>query len=477
MSIINELGGIILKFVLILIFYLYSTFTFIQTIFYSKKPKERVIIFTRFPQENSTKKRLIPKFGAKFAANLQKEMTSFIVKKVSLIQVLRETEIYIYYTHNDQELDYKNEMKEWLGDSYNYIQQNGKDLGEKLINSVRDAFDSGIEKVVIIGSDIPDINHHILDRSFNILDKMDAVIGPAKDGGYYLIGLKNGKEYETIFKNVIWGTSSVYEETISRFKNGRFKWGTLDILEDIDEPEDVVIWEKSKSKIEEKEKISVIIPTFNEEEFIEKSIKSLKKYSNNIEIIVVDGGSDDETVNIVKSIKDVSLYEIKGGKSIQMNFGAKNSSGDILLFLHADTIVPTHFDTMIRETVKLRKTSLGAFSFGVSSDIYGIKTMEKFTNWRCRQLQLPYGDQGLFLYKKDFKGYKEIPFMEDYEFVKRYQEEGIVRILNSPCITSARRWEKNGVFYSVFLNQIFILLYNFGVSPQTLKLWYYGKNK
>ena len=162
-----------------------------------------------------------------------------------------------------------------------------------------------------------------------------------------------------------------------------------------------------------------------------------------------------------------------------MNTGVEYSTGEILFFLHGDTIVPKNFDTIIRTTLKeSRDTILGAFSFQTDvENLFGMKLMNRVTNWRSRMFQLPYGDQGLFLLKKDFIencGFADMNFFEDFEFVTKIQKKGFVRIANVPTITSSRRWIKKGVFYSVFLNQILVILYLFGATPDQLGHLYYS---
>jgi uncharacterized protein len=193
---------------------------------------------------------------------------------------------------------------------------------------------------------------------------------------------------------------------------------------------------------------------------------------------VVDGGSDDNTLEIASEL-DCVVIESDRGKSIQMNAGAHYATGEILLFLHGDSLVPKNYDTMIRSTLKESSdTILGAFSFETDNEnLMGMSLLNRMTNWRCRMLQLPYGDQGLFLFKKKFDeigGFSDINFFEDFEFVRKLQKNGFIRILNSPLITSSRRWVKKGVFYSVFLNQWLIICYYFGTSTDQLAKWYYS---
>eukprot|EP01080_Neovahlkampfia_damariscottae_P000986 gene986-9893_t len=414
-----------------------------------------------------------PKLTEKESTELQTQMTQHMIKKICRLYSKRNFVLEIRYAANPKLKNPQKEMERWLGNNFIYKKQIGKDLGSKMTNAFKESFEDGFENILLLGSDIPDIDHkEHLDTSFSYLIKheKDCVIGPAYDGGYYLIGLNkrvSTKYWDEIFKNISWGTKEVLNETKPILRQYNIKYSLLEKLNDVDLPEDIEIWENAKNEMEnyEKEKkISVIIPVLNEGKNFLNSISSMK-HGKNIEIIglsfllnfnyqVVDGGSEDETIEIASELPNVTLIETTKGKANQMNTGAEYSTGDILFFLHGDTIVPKHFDTIIRTTlIESRDTIMGAFSFQTDIDnLFGMKLMNRVTNWRSRMLQLPYGDQGLFINKQVFidnGGFPDIDFFEDFQFVRRIQKKGFIRIANAPAITSSRRWIKKGVFYSI----------------------------
>lgn len=223
--------------------------------------------------------------------------------------------------------------------------------------------------------------------------------------------------------------------------------------------------------------ISVIIPTLNEELTLEKSLISVGN-SKEVEIIVSDGGSDDATLAIAERLVHKTLSS-PAGRGAQMNQGAAAASGDILLFLHADTILPVGWDDFLRTALSDKKIAGGAFSFSLSSSHSGCSPSFSFislmVNLRSRLLKLPYGDQAIFIRRELFEklgGFREIPIMEDVELVKGMRRLGRLKILNLPVITSSRRWEKEGWIKTTVRNLLLLFLYRLGVSPERLYRFY-----
>ncbi|NWF54186.1 MAG: TIGR04283 family arsenosugar biosynthesis glycosyltransferase, partial [Syntrophaceae bacterium] len=163
------------------------------------------------------------------------------------------------------------------------------------------------------------------------------------------------------------------------------------------------------------------------------------------------------------------------GRGRQMNLGAREASGDVLLFLHADTRLPEGFAPCIRGILSRPGISAGAFLFHLDARSPGLSLIQKIANWRSRVFQFPYGDQGIFLKKGLFEelgGYPEMPIMEDYELIRRLKKRGRIYTAPLPALTSARRWEELGVWRTTILNQIIVLAYYLGISPRTLARWY-----
>lgn len=227
-------------------------------------------------------------------------------------------------------------------------------------------------------------------------------------------------------------------------------------------------------------KISIIIPVLNEAATLAATLINIQS-AQNVEVLVVDSGSRDGTVQLAQSL-GVRVLSAPAGRAHQMNAGAKAAVGDILLFLHADTLLPAHFDAMVRMASKDNKGSAahrtpvgGAFQLRINAPLPGLRLVETGVNWRSRWLQMPYGDQGIFLDQDVFHkigGFPELPIMEDFELMRRLRRLGRIVIIPEPVLTSGRRWLRLGILQTTLINQIVIIAYLIGVPPQKIARWY-----
>lgn len=143
--------------------------------------------------------------------------------------------------------DAKDEMEHWLGDHFEYFPQHGDDLGEKLHNAIAEMLNQKYDKVVLVGSDIPTLDSTTIVRAFTNLDDYDVVLGPCKDGGYYLIGMK--KPYPTLFQDMAWSTSIVLQQTIQKARQAQLDIVQLEVKSDIDSYDEVVeLWNYLKKR-------------------------------------------------------------------------------------------------------------------------------------------------------------------------------------------------------------------------------------
>ena len=219
--------------------------------------------------------------------------------------------------------------------------------------------------------------------------------------------------------------------------------------------------------------ISVIIPTYNEAENIQRTIDRLNSCkSSDIEIIVVDGGSEDETMTIAVQC-GAKVLVANPGRAAQMNAGAAIAQGSILLFLHADTSVPKGFDRWIQES--LDDAIAGAFDLKIAGENWPLRGVEWGVAIRSRICQLPYGDQGIFLKADTFHrlgGFPELPIMEDFVFMRTLRKQGRIAIVPAAVLTSARRWQTQGIWQTTLMNQVMIVGFYLGVKPDRLRAWY-----
>ena len=217
--------------------------------------------------------------------------------------------------------------------------------------------------------------------------------------------------------------------------------------------------------------VSIIIPVLNEADRIGDLLKHLP---DNIETIVVDGGSTDSTVEIAASQADQIISSEKG-RARQMNAGAAVASGEILLFLHADSFLPRNFLYHLQKFYVLDK-AWGRFDVRIENEKRVFRIIEAMMNLRSRMTGICTGDQAIFMKRSVFNrvgGFAIIPLMEDIEISKRLKKISKPFCINNPTLTSARRWLKGGILPTILLMWWLRLAYHFGVSPEHLANHYY----
>jgi len=436
--------------------------------------RKRLIIFTRYPEPGTTKTRMIPALGAGGAADLQRWMTDHLVAKVKPLIEQWSLTVEVRFEGGSERL-----MREWLGPSFSYRHQGRGDIGRRMQRALEDGFQEGYTSIVIIGSDVPDISSAIIHRAFEELQKNSLVLGPAGDGGYYLIGMQKVNEdqaYPELFEAINWGTSEVLSQTIAAAHQIGIGYALLDTLKDVDRPADLKVWNRalrSQSNLTAKKHISIIIPTLNEANVVGETITRLLK-SEQVEILVVDGGSSDGTDEIAREL-GARVLATAPSKAGQMNAGAAEAQGAVLLFLHADTRLPENFEEKVLTAAARRGFCAGAFTLEIDSTDRGMRFIERAANWRARIFKMPYGDQALFVSRNLFLeigGFADYPIMEDFELVRRLKKKGKIAILPDSVKTSPRRWQNLGVLTTWLLNQIILVAYFIGIPPRRLASWY-----
>lgn len=445
--------------------------------FGEKMPRERLIVFTRFPEPGKTKTRLIPALGPEGAAELQRMMTEHFTAQARRFAEGRDTAIEIRHAGGGAD-----RMARWLGSDFVFRAQSDGDLGRRMLSAFRGAFAAGADRAVTAGADCPLITPEILRQAFDRAADHDLVLGPSRDGGYYLIGLR--RAIAELFEGIAWGTGEVFDRTMAIAKSMGLSVALLETLDDVDRPEDLHIWEKACKEAElpplADARISVVIPALNEAEGIETTL-NLVLDSEGVEAIVADGGSTDATAEAARAL-GAKVIDSDKGIAKQMNAGAAEASGDILLFLHADTYLPAGYAGDIRRALGRAGVVAGAFELEIEAEGRPFRRVERYVNWRSRARRMPYGDQGLFLRADLFVeigGFPEIAIMEDYEILRRLRSRGGIYIIPRRVRTSARRWEEVGVWRASIFNQAAVILYRLGVAPERIARWYRkgGKRK
>ncbi|MFN5028120.1 MAG: TIGR04283 family arsenosugar biosynthesis glycosyltransferase [Burkholderiales bacterium] len=222
--------------------------------------------------------------------------------------------------------------------------------------------------------------------------------------------------------------------------------------------------------------LSIIIPAHNEAEQIAQSLVPLQSFrARGAEVIVVDGGSNDQTVSQSEPLADRVVISPKG-RATQMNAGATVARGGVLLFLHADSILPNNADLLIASAIESGQT-WGRFDVNIRGTHFMLSIVAWFMNHRSRLTGISTGDQGLFVTRTAFDrvgGFPEQPLMEDVEICKHLRKLAPPAWLSARISTSGRRWEKHGMWRTIFLMWNLRFRYWRGASPTELHAIYYG---
>jgi rSAM/selenodomain-associated transferase 1 len=199
-----------------------------------------LLFFIKDPGKGRVKTRLASAIGDKMAVKLYRRFL------LEMLFTLNKGTFLFYLCYSPESS--LNDLKDWLGDHYLYMSQGGENLGEKMKNGFMEAFSMSFKRVVLIGSDIPDLPLEFIEEAFTSLREKDAVIGPSFDGGYYLIGFKNETFSPRVFDGIHWSTGSVFEETLRVLRQEGLTVHTLQPLRDIDTVEDLRIRDLRKKE-------------------------------------------------------------------------------------------------------------------------------------------------------------------------------------------------------------------------------------
>ena len=571
----------------------------------------RVYLFTKYPVPGRAKTRMIPALGKEGAARLHRRLVRQALQTLDAFrkgsssssrrgEEKKVVDCRVRYDDSLAGEDGESKMKAWLGLDWIYEPQGPGDLGDRMAaaTSVADGGEKGVGSVVLIGSDCPFIKPKHLKEALAALEEEegeeegkeggggnDLVVGPAKDGGYWLIGLR--RPCPELFQGVDWGTGRVLEQTLAIASSLGMKVVLLEALHDMDRPEDLKLWSPPPLT-------SIVIPTLNEASNLAATLAAvyngtsrhhaaavalleaaaasaaafplegrdgggwkarkndsssssistsssntiitatntssqqqpvlppflppqkhhhhnpkkngLKIHDPNLEIIVVDGGSTDGTQRLALALGARLVHSPLANRAAQMNLGAAAAAGDLLLFLHGDTLLPPTWEDDVRGAF-VRDPSILATAFKLKimgkSPLYRIieASITARSSWPW---SLPYGDQALAVKRKVFDllgGFPDVPIMEDYSFVQALQvlakrpppprprsrkkggreggegrEGGMyggrIELLPSCVRTSGRRWERLGVMKTTMINQCVILGWHLKIEPDRLALFY-----
>jgi rSAM/selenodomain-associated transferase 2/rSAM/selenodomain-associated transferase 1 len=438
----------------------------------------QLVVFARAPQVGHNKTRLIPALGPAAATEVYRFLANRTLESVRQLVAGDRCNALVHFTGGSRA-----EMQAAFGEDLDYCEQQGATLGERLKYAIGLAFSGGARRVVVIGTDCPDLSPRDIAQAFDELHEHDVVVGPALDGGYYLIGMH--AFHPGLFDDIDWSTSQVFEQTVQRANALGLKLHTLRRLSDVDYPEDLLAlrnpapaahWPINTTA----GRMSIVVPTLNEAEHLPATLRAIGRPSEGLEVIVVDGGSSDTTVELAQH-HGCQVFTGNRGRARQMNAGAAIATGEFLLFLHADTILPQNYRQEV-ERILARPVQAGAFPLRIDAQgqRLGLRIVEFSVAFRSRFMQMPYGDQALFFRSADFfeqAGYKNMALMEDYELMQRTRKRGPIGVAELPVRTSGRRWQKQGLVKTTLINQLCVLAFRLGYSDATIARLYKGRDQ
>ncbi len=409
--------------------------------------KKAIIIFTRVPIPGETKTRMMPWLKPAECAQLHRCFLYDIKEECQKVGA----DIYVCYTPEGKE----DGLVSVLGRDKEYFAQTGTGLGEKMYHGIQNVLSRGYDACILIGSDVPEIRAKHLQKAFSILERKDVVFGPTVDGGYYLVGMKT--PHIEVFHKQSYGHGKVLENTSRYLREHGITMGYIPKLSDMDVPEDLKRF-KERMRTDKRlqqtmtgrylmrtSRISIIVPIYNEEATIVKMQEQLRPLKNKCEIIFVDGGSTDKTLDLLSS--EFRVLHSKKGRQNQMNLGAVESGGEILFFLHCDSELPIRPLEQIRYVMKDYR--VGCFGIAFHSCNFFMWTCRVISNLRVKDRKLIFGDQGLFIERDLFFEigmFPDIPIMEDYQLSltlkERKEKIGMTR---KRIYTSDRRFPKGSI--------------------------------
>jgi rSAM/selenodomain-associated transferase 2 len=222
-------------------------------------------------------------------------------------------------------------------------------------------------------------------------------------------------------------------------------------------------------------KISVIVPTLEEAEGLDETLAAARASTEGAELIVVDGGSRDQTMDVARR-RGALVLQADSSRAGQMNHGAAEAAGDVLLFLHADTRLPRDAGALVERALRDPAVVGGCFRLEFDSRSFALRPLAYLTRFDFPLLH--YGDQAYFVRTRVFReleGYRPWPLMEDLDLWLRLRRSGRLVVIREPVVTSARRFLRTGVVRQQLKNGLIVLLFLLGVSPATLKRFYGGR--
>jgi uncharacterized protein len=435
-------------------------------------PKRALIIFLRCPEPGCVKSRLATAIGPGPAARVYEKLLRRTLGIAGDFKHQRPlVDLFLFFTP----LEKKSEIEEAYPGPWSFHCQQGTHLGQRMEEAFHEVMHQGYSQVLLVGTDLADLEPSDFNDAFQALNEGYSALGPAADGGFYLIGLD--RPCPSVFQSEVWSTNGIFARTEHVLLHAGLRAKPLQKRRDIDTPEDLHILEE---KSEFRTTLSVVIPTLSSIDQLEPFLQLVQKQiwpDDEIIVAQTEGGEPQASPHEPRQIAPrIFVVAAPRGRGLQLNRGATRARGDLLFFLHDDSVPPPNFAYSVRKIAAESELSLGCFRLAFSPSTRSLEWIAKWANWRTRVFRLPYGDQGFFCRRELYDnvgGFKRPYLMEDVDFVLHCRRRGRILVLPDSINTSPRRYLRSGVLRASLTNHLTMLLYHLGLSDRRLYSFYY----
>lgn len=421
--------------------------TFAQYAFFSRrharKHRDVVVAFFKYPVPGKVKTRLGRGVGAARATHIYHRLAVACYRQLDRLQRSGLADVAVFGAGRTM-----TSFREWLPGARHYWPQPDGDLTCRLRRAFALAFAGGAPRVAAIGTDSPSLDDDMISRAFGELRRADVVVVPNTDGGYALIAMN--QDQPRLFEDIDWSTPSVVMQTRQRAKRLGLRLSELPAVPDIDTAEDLHHLPPL---------VSVVMPVSNEERVLRRNLpalmRRLARQPHRTEVIVVDGGSSDASLEVARDSGAVVISSPRG-RGRQMNVGAAEAKGEWLWYLHADCLpAEGALEQMLAMVAKHYRRAWGYYKARIDASGAALRVIEWGVNLRSRLLSLPYGDQGLFVRRdlmQQIGGFTESPLLEDVDLVRRLARTGRPIRVRLPLLIDPRRWQRHGAWRTTAIN-------------------------
>lgn len=423
-----------------------------------------VMAFLKAPRLNLVKTRLAGEIGAERALDVYRGMV-----ERQLRQIPRGWTVEIHFSpENAQE-----EMKSWLGSNYSYVAQTGEDFGARLKNGFANAFANGRTHVLAIPGDCPELDTATLFEVMTRLHRADLVLGPANDGGLYLVALRRAAG--ELFERIPWGTPNVLSLVLARAKISGISRELLAPKDDIDDAGTYHGYLQRIVNESSGERIGIVISALNHAATIGPVIDAARQSFLYSPLVVVDGDSADDTAKIAAA-RGAQVVSAARSRGRQRRIGATAvAAADWLLFLHADCVLPGNAQALVAEFIEQPRAQIATFRLQFDSPNPFLRTCAWFT--RLSTPWTRFGNQGILIRRAFYEalgGFPDWALFEDVELLRRARAVTPIHVLRGVMTTAAHRFHERGSVRALWLNARLLARWRTGSSANELAERYFA---